>query len=391
MSKISNMNFTYQEYKTYQQAHKDCGIGGRTPYSIMGNDFKTDNKKKPENKVISSFSLNAGFEITAEYADDFAEDTPFIKITVNENGNKVKEYSVNIDEINPRNASEIEMFALLSYADAHENAMGFSSGIWNILNGYIEKEILSANTVSSEKTYDQKQNWTALVEKSRNTYMDIGFYKQVADGNKLISLFEQYGMPDTVEMSYMDVNHWIPASNYISQIATDCECAFVEIDGNGELRYINYLDEDAGWSMKITQEQLAKAMALGDGFAMYISDKSFWDNYLNSDLSLDELKGITEKMNQKSTYTDFFDKFLDAVKVAWQKAGEETGINVFGIDDEGKLLYLSEFARRYLLADLQHEATDFFERTTENILKFAKETLEQMELVSPAKYKCEST
>lgn len=388
MSNISNMNFSYQEYKAYQQTHKDCGIGGRTPYSMIGNDPETDNKKKPEGTVISESSLNADFKMTAEYADDFSQDMPLIKVTIG-NAEEKQEYFINIDEIDPRDASVIEMFALFGYADAHEKNMGFSSSLWDTLSGYVQSNTSYTDMNHVElidKSYKQKSDWIAMVEETRNEYMVSGLYKQVADGNKLICLFEQYGMPDTVEMSYMDADHWIPASNYTSQIATDCEWAVIEIDGNGELRYINFMDEEAGWSMKITQEQLAKAMALGDEFAMYISDKSFWDNYLNSDISLDKLKDITEKINQKSTYTDFFDKLPDDVKAAWQKAGEEAGINAFGIDDEGKLLYLSEFARNYLFASMQNKSEDFFRKIAEDMAKFAKKVLTDLESVFPDRY-----
>lgn len=124
---------------------------------------------------------------------------------------------------------------------------------------------------------------------------------------------------------------------------------------------------------EITQEQLAKALELksleaAEGFtefSLYISDKSFWESYLNSDISIDELKGVTGKKNPQSTYADFWGSLPDAVKDIWQKAGEEVGIDALDIDDERKLLYLSEFARKYLLAYLQSESEDFFENITD--------------------------
>ena len=351
MSIISNMNFTYQEYKAYQQTHKDCGIGGRAPYSMIADNPETDDKKILANTFITEPSSNTKYEMTAEYTDDFSEDTPLIKVTINNAGNK-QDYFVNIDEVNPRNASEVEVFALFSYADVHEKNMGFSSSIWNTLTGYVKNNTsyTGMNHVESlEKSYEQKSDWIAMVGETRDEYMSSGLYKQVSDGNKLISLFEHYGMPETVEMDYMDAEHWIPASNYVCQLFTDKESAFIEIDGNGSINYIDFQDESSNWSMKITQEQLAKALELkslesAEGFtefSLYISDKSFWESYLNSDISIDELQDI------------------------WQKAGEEVGIDTLDIDDERKLLYLSEFARKYLLAYLQNESEDFFENITD--------------------------
>ena len=376
MSIIRNTTFTYQEYKAYQQTHKDCGIGGRAPYSMIGNNSETDDKKILENTVIAAPDSNAKYEMTAEYADNFSEDTPFIKVTISNADNK-QERLINIDEINLRNASTVEVFALFSYANAHENNMGFSSSIWNTLTGYVK------NTAE----YEQKLDWTAMVEETRDGYMSSGLYKQVSDGNKLISLFEQYGMSETVEMDYMDAEHWIPASNYVYQLFTDKKSAWIEIDGSGLINYIDFQDESSNWSMKITQEQLAKALELKSlesstgitEFYQYISDKSFWEGYLNSDMSLDDLKGAAAQTCQTSTYTDFVAKLPDSIREAWEKAETESGADEFYMDEEGNLLYLSEFAKRYFLSYINNETMDFLGESVDAILEFARESLERLE------------
>ena len=376
MSIIRNTTFTYQEYKAYRQTHKDCGIGGRAPYSMIGNRSETDDKKILENTVITAPHSNDKYEMTAEYADSFSEDTPYIKVTIS-NAEDKQECLINIDEINLRNASAVEVFALFSYADAHEKNMGFSSSIWNTLTGYVK----------NNAAYEQKLDWTAMVEETRDEYMSSGLYKQVSDGNKLISLFEQYGMPETVEMDYMDAEDWIPAKNYVCQLFTDKKSAWIEIDGSGSINYIDFQDESSNWSMKITQEQLAKALELkslesAEGFtefSPYISDMSFWESYLNSDMTLDDLKGAAAKTCQTSTYTDFVAKLPDAVREAWEKAKTESGADEFYMDEEGNLLYLSEFAKRYFLSYINNETVDFLGESVDSVLKFARESLERLE------------
>ena len=375
MSIIRNTTFIYQEYKAYTQTHKDCGIGGRTPYSMIGNNSETDNKNILENTVITVPHSNTKYEMTAEYADNFSEDTPFIKVTISNAENK-QECIINIDEINLRNASTVEVFALFSYADAHENNMGFSASIWNTLTGYVK----------NNAAYEQKLDWTAMVEETRDEYMSSGLYKQVSDGNKLISLFEQYGMPETVEMDYMDAEHWIPVKNYVCQLFTDKESAVIEIDGNGLIKYIDFQDESSNWSMKITQEQLAKALELKSlesetgitEFYQYISDKSFWEGYLNSDMSLDDLRKAAAQTCQTSTYTDFVAKLPDAVREAWEKAKTESGADEFYMSKEGNLLYLSEFAKRYFLSYINNETMDFLGESIDAMLEFARESLERL-------------
>ncbi len=376
MSIIHNTTFTYQEYKAYRQTHKDCAIGGRAPYSMTGNHSETDNKNILENTVITVPYSNVKYEMTAEYADNFSEDTPFIKVTINSDENK-QECHINIDEINLRNASAVEVFALFSYADAHEKNMGFSESIWNTLTGYVK----------NDAAYEQKLDWTAMVEETRDEYMSSGLYKQVSDGNKLLSLFEQYGMPETVEMDYMDVEHWLPVKNCVYQLFTDKESTVIEIEGSGLIKYIDFQDESSNWSMKITQEQLAKALELKSlesatgitEFYLYISDKSFWEGYLNSDMSLDDLKGAAAKTCQASTYTDIVAKFPDSVRAAWEKAKTESGADEFYIDEEGNLLYLSEFAKRYFLSYINNETMDFLGESVDSVLKFARESLERLE------------
>ena len=376
MSIIRNTTFTYQEYKAYRQTHKDCGISGRAPYSMIGNNSETDNKKILENTVITVPDSNTKYEMTAEYADNFSEDTPFIKVTISNAGDK-QECLINIDEINLRNASAVEVFALFSYADAREKNMGFSSSIWNTLTGYVK----------NNAAYEQKLDWTAMVGETRDGYMSSGLYKQVSDGNKLISLFEQYGMPETVEMDYMDAEHWIPVKNYVCQLFTDKESTVIEIEGSGLIKYIDFRDESSNWSMKITQEQLAKALELktlesAEGFtefSSYISDMSFWESYLNSDMTLDDLKGAAAKTCQTSTYTDFVAKLPDAIREAWEKAKTESGADEFYMDEEGNLLYLSEFAKRYFLSYINNETMDFLGESVDSVLKFARGSLERLE------------
>lgn len=382
MSTINNMTFNYQEYKnkTNWQKNKNCSIYDRS-YCKIENNSDTDTNKILGNTIITMPSSNVKYELRAEYADDFSENIPFIKVGIN-NGDEEKEYCINIDDINARNASTVEIFALFSYADSHEKNMGFALSIWNTLMEYIQNNPLyvDMNQVEPlEKLCEQKSDWIAIVEKIRNEYIDNGLYKQVSDGNKLISLFEQYGKPETVNMEYMDAEHLIPASNCICQIPTDIVSACIEIDGNGELHYINIKDKSSNWSMKITQEQLKKALELGDEFALYVGDQSFWECYLNSNMNLTELRDNISKINQKLTYSDILDRLPESIRKSWENARIETGAYEFGIDEDGNRLYLSEFAKKYFFLSLQNKDVDFLGETVDSVLEFARECLEQLE------------
>lgn len=137
---------------------------------------------------------NMKYGMKAEYAEDYSADNPVIKVTV-QTLQGAEEHLINVKEINPKNASEIEMFALCNYADATGQGTGGTFGSWQTLkyysdnaayNGYFER----SNTMDLFKT--RKQDWASMVESMFSDYMNSGLYKQALDGNKLMNLFEQW-------------------------------------------------------------------------------------------------------------------------------------------------------------------------------------------------------
>ena len=156
---------------------------------------ETENK---ENKVLGMGFLHdknnpISYGMTAKYAEDYSEDNPVIKVNVTKPNGK-EEYLININEVNPRNASEIEMFALCSYADAKGIGTGGTFGSWQTLNyyrdnashnGYFE---LSNGTDSFQNV---KQDWMKMVRVMMKDYMDAGLFKQSMDGRGLLGIFEK--------------------------------------------------------------------------------------------------------------------------------------------------------------------------------------------------------
>ena len=132
--------------------------------------------------------------MTAKYAEDDSEDNPVIKVNVTKPNGK-EEYLININEVNPRNASEIEMFALCNYADAKGIGTGGTFGSWQTLNyyrdnashnGYFE---LSNDLDSFEGV---KQDWMKMVQLMMKDYMEAGLFKQSLDGKGLLGIFKRY-------------------------------------------------------------------------------------------------------------------------------------------------------------------------------------------------------
>ena len=128
------------------------------------------------------------------YAEDYSEENPVIKVNVTRQG-KTEEYRININEVNPRNASEIEMFALCNYADAKGIGTGGTFGSWQTLNYYRDNASHNgyfelANGIDSFKSV--KQNWMKMVRLMMKDYMEAGLFKQSLDGKGLLGIFERY-------------------------------------------------------------------------------------------------------------------------------------------------------------------------------------------------------
>ncbi|MDE7415904.1 MAG: hypothetical protein K2N44_06235 [Lachnospiraceae bacterium] len=103
-------------------------------------------------------------------------------------------------------------------------------------------------------------------------------------------------------------------------------------------------------------------------------------------MGIDELKAATD---YKTIRSGFFDHLPEPVKQAWEHAAAETGIDGLGIDENGELLYPSEFVKQYMLAKLKGESTEFCGNTMDTVMEFAKRTLAQLQDAHQPEYNTE--
>ena len=263
----------------------------------------------------------------------------------------------------------IELFALCSYADAHEKRTEGSKSSWDLLKGYVKENAL-------DEGYDQKRDWLTMVGNAKDECMEAKLYKQVTDGNKLTQLLEKYGMPKEVEMIRIDDNTLVPVENGIFVQDVDGGYAQMLFDKSGEIRYVNNLNKNAGWSIEVSQEMLKKAQELGSEYALYMSDQTFWESYLNGDMTINELRAATD---YKAIRADFFVHLPESVRQVWEQAAAESGTDGLGIDENGEFEYPSEFLKQHMLAKLKGENTAFYGNTADSVLEFAKRTLSQLQ------------
>ena len=181
-------------------------ITSNITYGIYTNEYKSKNMTKQvsyEDTVKSKASKTTGktlgmgfthdknspvsYGMVAQYAENSTENNPIIKVSV-----RSEEYCININEVNPGNASEIEMFALCCYADDKGIGTGGTFGSWQTLNYYRDNASHNgyfelANGTDSFKSV--KQDWMKMVQFMMKDYMNAGLYKQSLDGNRLLNIF----------------------------------------------------------------------------------------------------------------------------------------------------------------------------------------------------------
>ncbi|MEZ3478468.1 MAG: hypothetical protein K1W08_07665 [Lachnospiraceae bacterium] len=374
MSRVNNVTFSYQEYKAYVKNNKDSRLANRTYSMELGN--AAGDGRVLANSSYRGAKTGASYRLTAAYDDNFSADTPYIKVTAEGADQRKQEFIINIDEIDVNAASDFEMFALCSYADAHEKKTEGAKSSWETLNGYVQEAL-------SEDAFGQKRDWLTMVEEEKGTCIASKLYGQAADGNNLVHLLETYGMPKEVEMLRVDDNTLIPVDNVTYVQDLDGGNAQMLFDGNGEITYVNHLNKSAGWHMEATQEMLEKARSLGSEFAYYMSDRSFWESYLNGNKSADALKAA---MDYKTIRSEFVKQLPESVRQAWERAADEAGTDGLGIDEQGALQYPSEYLKQYLSAVMRGESTKLCGDTAESVLEFAKTALSHLEDASQPKY-----
>ncbi|MCR5770384.1 MAG: hypothetical protein K6G87_04015 [Butyrivibrio sp.] len=106
---------------------------------------------------------NRGF--IAEYADSSTEQDPIIK---------VGDYEVRVNDVDPKNATEIEMFALTSYMDDKGLTGNTGMKTFNKMRAYSSQAEYNGfcNGIADPMTtWSQNRDWTAILQNAKETYL----------------------------------------------------------------------------------------------------------------------------------------------------------------------------------------------------------------------------
>ena len=146
---------------------------------------------------IGFLNVNPGQSLgmTATYAKDSTPQWPIINVAITGPNGKKENFEVAIKEIDPKNATELEMFALCQYNDAiGKKEVDSSFGSWQVLkNNGRNAEYLGDFSMadSVEEFVSVKQDWNAMVSGMKENQLQAGVFKQALDSEKLLQMFQQ--------------------------------------------------------------------------------------------------------------------------------------------------------------------------------------------------------
>ncbi len=306
--------------------------------------------------MIPYGNTNISYGMVAYYSEDSTPDDPIIKVSSNYGGQD-RAYNVHVNRVNPKNASELEMFALLSYSDDVGITDGGSFGSFHKL----KVTASNANLYGiGEDVYDYenftkvKQDWIEIMKSMMSVYMDIPqTYKQgveVADlimgletlydhniaqvektENKGISSASKefinplYGVKKTGESNFhwkrddamrqtsysvehretvgdKEVPTYLVGNTYYSEKGIVFEG--IHKDKDGEV-----VSQKVQWTVRFDREETyEKAMDFLDGFdendkMKFAGNKQFWQDFVSGKLDIKEFKKFYDSSTENGNFS----------------------------------------------------------------------------------------
>ena len=148
------------QYGSYSSKSSHTDIGFDTEFMGKATSRTTSSS---DGKNIGIMTIgNRGF--IAEYADSSTEQDPIIK---------VGDYEVRVNDVDPKNATEIEMFALTSYMDDKGLTGNTGMKTFNKMRAYSSQAEYNGfcNGISnSDLVWTKNRDWTAILENAKGTY-----------------------------------------------------------------------------------------------------------------------------------------------------------------------------------------------------------------------------
>lgn len=221
------MSFAVQSNisQSYQYGSYNSNVNRRdTDYEkeFMGAaTSRTTSSDKGENIGIMTIG-NRGF--IAKYADSSTEQDPIIK---------VGDYEVRVNDVDPHNATKVEMFALMSYMDDKGLIENTGMKSFNKMTAYgmqAEYNGFCSGLSDPDLSWSMNRDWTAILENAKESFLKIPeAYHQGLNCESIIAGLErwagaEYGNKDKSIADYSD-KEWDRMLEEVDQEIQDMKIA----------------------------------------------------------------------------------------------------------------------------------------------------------------------
>lgn len=145
------------------------------------------------------YSDSMFYGMSAFYSDQSTEKSPIIRVSSNYGGEQ-RYYDVHVNDVNPRNASQLEMFALSCYQDDKGITDGGTYGSFTRLKAYAGNAADNSQGIDLQNPNNAsaKLDWVSMLQGISNVYMQNSqTYSQYLDCSVLASTLEKWS--DNVE------------------------------------------------------------------------------------------------------------------------------------------------------------------------------------------------
>ena len=166
----------YRKNSSNDSASKFTTMGSATQETTSSNNGKT---------IGVTTAGNTG--LLAKYADSSTPAEPIIK---------VGDYEVRVNDVDPNNATELEMFALMSYMEDVGMIEKHGMASYSKMKAYAsqsEYDGVCSGIYDEQAFWDKKQDWFAIIDNAKQTFSGMTeTYSQSVECGKLLSYFEKW-------------------------------------------------------------------------------------------------------------------------------------------------------------------------------------------------------
>ena len=166
----------YRKNSSSDSASKFTTMGSATQETTSSNNGKT---------IGVTTAGNTG--LLAKYADSSTPAEPIIK---------VGDYEVRVNDVDPNNATELEMFALMSYMEDVGMIEKHGMASYSKMKAYAsqsEYDGVCSGIYDEQAFWYKKQDWFAIIDNAKQTFLGMTeTYSQSVECGKLLSYLEKW-------------------------------------------------------------------------------------------------------------------------------------------------------------------------------------------------------